>query len=250
MGAALAVVERGEDLRTMAHDALDKWLDQVEAETATAPTLREISERFVASRFTVLSACLETVIRQRYAAELQQTEAVCGCGRRLRWRRLDAKEISTLHGCVTLHRPYFYCDVCGVGFHPLDAKLGLAPAHHQYDIQERTTRLAAELPYGVSDKQFEQLTGRVGLAALHARDAQRRRRGGDPRARSSRRNRDRRPHQDGACGWPSPARARGGVRRGACPRRARPVGARPNAAPGRGAKPKDFGSICWVRRTA
>jgi hypothetical protein len=46
-----------------------------------------------------------------------------------------------------------------VGFHPLDAKLGLAPEYHQYDIQERTTRLGAELPYGVSEAQFAQLTG-------------------------------------------------------------------------------------------
>ena len=55
--------------------------------------------------------------------------------------------------------PYFYCDACGIGYHPLDAKLGLAPEHHQYDIQERTTRLGAELPYGVSDDQFGRLTG-------------------------------------------------------------------------------------------
>ena len=84
MGAALAVVDRREDLWTMAHDALDTWLDQVEAGTSKAPTLREISERFMASRLSLLSACLEAVIRQQYAAELQQTEAVCACGRRLR----------------------------------------------------------------------------------------------------------------------------------------------------------------------
>jgi hypothetical protein len=70
MGAALAVVDRREDLRTMAHEALDKWLDQIEAETATAPTLREISERFLATRADLLGACLETVIRRQYAAEL------------------------------------------------------------------------------------------------------------------------------------------------------------------------------------
>src|SRR5712691_11552006 len=112
MGAALAVVDRWEDLRSMAHDALDTWLDQVEAGTLKAPTLREISERFMASRLALLSACLEAVIRQQYAAELQQTEAVGGCGRRLRRRRLDAKEFSTLHGCVTLHRPYAWTPRC------------------------------------------------------------------------------------------------------------------------------------------
>ena len=127
----------------MAHDALDRWLDQLEATTPTAPTLRELSERFMTTRSELLGACLETVIRQQYAADLAQTEAVCPCGRRLRRRRVDAKELSTLHGRITLERPYFYCDGCGHGFHPLDAKLGLAPQHHQYDIQERTTRLGA-----------------------------------------------------------------------------------------------------------
>jgi hypothetical protein len=143
----------------MAHDALDAWLDQLAADTAEAPTLLEISERFMATRLTLLSACLETVIRQRYATELHQTEAVCGCGRRLHRRRLDAKEISTLHGRLTLHRPYFYGDACGIGFHPLDQKLQLSDQPHQYDIQERTTRVGAELPFGVSGEQFARLTG-------------------------------------------------------------------------------------------
>jgi hypothetical protein len=160
MGAALALVtDQQEDLRTMAHDALDKWLDQIEAETGKTPTLLEISERFMATRSQLLGACLEGLICQQYAAELEQQEAVCECGRRLRRKRLDAKEISTLHGSFTLHRPYFYCEACRFGFHPLDAKLGLSPRRHQYDIQDRSTRIGAELPYGLSAEQFERLTG-------------------------------------------------------------------------------------------
>lgn len=141
----------------MAHDALDKWLDQVEAEIGQTPSLLEMSEQFMATRLELLGACLEAVIRRQYAAELGQSEAVCACGRRL--RRLDAKEISTLHGRFTLERPYFYCEACGVGFHPIDAKLGLSSREHQYDIQDRSTRVGAELPYGVSEEQFRRLTG-------------------------------------------------------------------------------------------
>src|SRR3990170_612582 len=159
MGTAVAVVDREEDLRSMAHDALDAWLDQLEQETSAPPTLLEISERFMATRQQLVEACLETVICQHYAADLAQTEAVCPCGRRLLRRRRDAKERSTLHGRVTLHRPYFYCDTCGTGLHPLDAKLGLSPKHHQYDIQEQTTRVGAELPFALSEEQFERLTG-------------------------------------------------------------------------------------------
>jgi hypothetical protein len=143
----------------MAHEALDAWLDRIEAEATDSPTLLELSERFMATREELLSACLEAVIRRRYAAELAQTEMVCPCGRRLYRRRLDPKELSTLQGRVTIHRPYFYCEPCGVGFHPLDAKLELSSKRHQYDIQDRTTRLGAELPFGLSEAQFERLTG-------------------------------------------------------------------------------------------
>ena len=143
----------------MAHDALDAWLDQMEAESAEPPTWLAISERFMATRLTLLGACLEAIIHQQYAAELAQTEAVCPCGRRLFRRRLDAKELSTLHGRVTLERPYFYCETCGTGFPPLDEKRGLSSKHHQYDIRDRTTRVGAELPFGLSEEQFEHLTG-------------------------------------------------------------------------------------------
>lgn len=143
----------------MAHKVLDEWLDRMEAEAAEQPTLLAISERFMETRLDLLATCLESVITQRYAADLAQTKAACPCGRVLRRRRCDAKEISTLHGRITLHRPYFYCDVCATGFHPLDAKLQRSGKHHQYDIQERSTRVGAELPFGVSEEQFERLTG-------------------------------------------------------------------------------------------
>jgi len=159
MAAAAPVLERRTEVRTMAHKALDEWLDTLEADATEQPTLQEISERFMETRLGLLAACLESVITTRYAADLAQTEAACACGRLLRRRRVDAKEISTLHGRVTLHRPYFYCEACATGFHPLDAKLQLSAKHHQYDIQDRSTRVGAELPFGVSAAQFEGLTG-------------------------------------------------------------------------------------------
>jgi hypothetical protein len=148
-----------EEARTMAHDALDAWLDQLEVDTAETPTLREISERFLQTRPALLNACLEAVIRQRYAQELQQTQAECACGRRLVRRRFDAQAVSTLHGTITLHRPYFYGAVCERGVHPLDAQLQLSDKDHQFEVQERTTRLGADLPCGLSADQFAHLTG-------------------------------------------------------------------------------------------
>jgi hypothetical protein len=157
----------------MAHDALDRWLDQMETTGGRTPTLLELSEHFMATRLTVLGPCLEAVIRERYGADLAQAEATCACGRRVARHRVDTRTISTLHGTVTLTRPYFYCDPCGVGFHPLDAKLGLAPERHQYDIQARTTRVGADLPYAVSEEQFESLTGLRASAHFIPRDRER-----------------------------------------------------------------------------
>ena len=86
-------------------------------------------------------------------------QAYCGAICRLRSWRSDPKELSTLHGRIILHRPYFYCRSCRTGCHPLDAQLQLAAATHQFDIQERSTRLGAEIPFGLSEEQFQRLTG-------------------------------------------------------------------------------------------
>jgi hypothetical protein len=134
----------------MAHDALDRWLDQLGAETSDAPTLREISERFLHTRHTVLSSCLETIIRQRYGKDLQQTEAVCTCGRRL------FSPPARCEGDLDAARP--------IHFAPAVLLLRclrnqLSERHHQFDVRERTTRLGADLPFGLSADQFAHLTG-------------------------------------------------------------------------------------------
>ncbi len=159
MATPARVLTFREDTRAMAHKALDKWLDGIEMEGREPPKLRELSERFMDTRLDLLAACLESVIKKRYAAELKQCEASCECGRVLGRSRFDPKDISTLHGRITLFRPYFYCRVCKKGFHPLDEKLGVSERAHQYDIQEKSTLLAAEIPFGLSEEQFERLTG-------------------------------------------------------------------------------------------
>jgi hypothetical protein len=59
MGLALAARRTlAEEARTMAYDALDAWLDQLEADTSDAPTRREISERFLHMPHALLSSCL------------------------------------------------------------------------------------------------------------------------------------------------------------------------------------------------
>ena len=57
MAAAALVLDDRTEARTMAHQALDEWLDHVEAEAAEKPTLLEISERFMETRLDLLAAC-------------------------------------------------------------------------------------------------------------------------------------------------------------------------------------------------
>jgi hypothetical protein len=45
----------------MAQDALDSWLDQIQANIGKAPTLREMSERFMATLLQLLGAYLAGV---------------------------------------------------------------------------------------------------------------------------------------------------------------------------------------------
>ena len=150
---------RAAGARKMAHDALDKLLDELEAEGEHAPTLRALGERLMISRQHLLATCLETVLKRRFATELTEKERPCACGRTLRSWRSDPKELSTLHGRIILYRPYFYCRTCAKGWHPVDEQLELAAGTHQFDIQERSTRLGAEIPFGLSAEQFQRLTG-------------------------------------------------------------------------------------------
>ena len=89
-----------------------------------------------------------------------QRETDCpGCGQRLRRKRVEQRTLTTLHGPVRLQRPYFYCRDCRIGFHPLDGALALAEEAHQYDVQEKFTRLSAKLPYHEAAAEFAELTG-------------------------------------------------------------------------------------------
>lgn len=74
----------------------------------------------------------------------------------------------TLVGEVELPRPYFYCVPCGQGFAPLDATLGIAPGHKQFDLQQAAAKLAAEVPYETAEELFRELTGmELSTARMH-----------------------------------------------------------------------------------
>ena len=151
-----------EEVRAMAHEAMDKWVDELAPlfEQDIPPQLTELSNYFQKTRLQLLGACMKGVVEKLYAAYLYQQWADCPrCGRTVRRKRLDHKQVSTLHGSFGIDRPYFYCQKCRHGFHPLDEALALAPAYHQYDIQQRATATAAKMPFAESAEHFEDLTG-------------------------------------------------------------------------------------------
>ena len=146
----------------MAHEAIDLWVDGRTPlfEQQTPAQLNDLSNHFQESRQELLGACMKALVEKLYAGYLDQEWAGCPqCGKTLRRKRLDQKELSTLQGSFVIHRPYFYCPKCRHGFYPLDEALALAPEHHPYDIQQRITATAAQMPFAGSAEHFEDLTG-------------------------------------------------------------------------------------------
>jgi hypothetical protein len=167
-----AVVDPFEAFQAEVLASVQQWLEQFRplAEAAARPTLQELSETLLRTRSELMGPCMQAVIELLYAPFFAETTTCCPlCNRSLSRKRLGAKTCSTLHGEFTLQRPYFYCATCDWGGHPLDLALGVAREHHQYDIQERAIRLAADLPYQPVAAHFEHLTGvAIGDHCLHA----------------------------------------------------------------------------------
>jgi hypothetical protein len=151
-----------EEVRRMAHDALDRWIDTLAPlfERTKPPTLMELSAHMTATRGAFLGGCLEALTQELYRHYGDQREAECpGCGKTLRAKRTDRKTVSTLQGKAGIERPYFHCRTCNIGYHPLDEALALAREVHQYDIQEKVLKLATDMPYARAAELVSELTG-------------------------------------------------------------------------------------------
>ncbi|MEO5371596.1 MAG: ISKra4 family transposase [Magnetococcus sp. DMHC-1] len=112
------------------------------------------------TRMALFGPCMKAAVEQIHSDLIGQVTASCPeFGKVVHRKRLDSKRVSTLNGEFSLDRPYFYCKSCQQGFHPLDEALGMASACHQYDIQEQSVHVAAELPFEMSAKLFADLTG-------------------------------------------------------------------------------------------
>lgn len=138
--------------RQQAHQQLDLFLDQLEADMAPCPeeqpTLLQMSEALRQGRGALTGGLLQAYVAKTFASYLVQAQASCpGCGCALPARPSRPRTVETLVGPLTLERPYFYCEDCRQGFYPLDQALGLSDHRKQYDIQQAASALAVEMPY-------------------------------------------------------------------------------------------------------
>ena len=134
MGLAARIIqpEHTEIFRDMIHDEVDKWVDVIIDKVfkdGKESTLSELSEVLSKTKQEFFGACFQALMEQKYVDLLKQEYADCPkCGKRCKQRRLNPKEMETLHGPSKLNRPWFYCLDCNHGFCPLDKILELSPA--------------------------------------------------------------------------------------------------------------------------
>lgn len=74
-------------------------------------------------------------------------QTACPCGGVARYRGRYPLELVTAAGRIRVRRAYFHCATCGQGGCPVDARLGLGPAHTTPTAQARLAVLAALVPY-------------------------------------------------------------------------------------------------------
>lgn len=150
------------EFRNMIHDEVDKWVDLIVAEAfedGKKPTLTELSELFAKTKKQFFGACLQVLIENKYAGVLDQEYAPCPkCGKMCKRRRADVKQIVSMQGPSALKRPWFYCVDCSYGFSPLDQVLELSRKKYQFDVQQKSTRTTAEVPFSGGSDLFAELT--------------------------------------------------------------------------------------------
>ena len=165
MGLAASVIEPDakRNFRNMIHDEVDKWVDQIIDEVFEDnknPTMMELSELFSKTKQKFFGACFQALLEQKYAGSLVQEYAPCPeCGKMCKRRRDHIKEMMTMHGPSVLKRPWFYCVDCSNGFIPLDSELEISRKKYQFDVQKKSVKTTAEVPFSCGSDLFSDLTG-------------------------------------------------------------------------------------------
>lgn len=157
-------------IRAQLHEALDKWLDEIEATMKKPkPTLEEITKAVFEQRQQLTAAITEGLITSKYQQEQERDSYPCQeCGSELRGRQTAAVKIETMVGGLEIKRPYFYCVKCQRGYYRLDEELQLSDRRKQADLQQAIVKLTKEVPYETACELFQELTGlKVSVNTAH-----------------------------------------------------------------------------------
>jgi hypothetical protein len=93
------------------------------------------------------------------AGEDAPARGECGEGHSTRLVQLRPKTIHTLLGGVQVTRGYYHCGACGVGFAPLDARLGVVGTSLSPGLVQACAVAGKEMPYATTTAFIEQVTG-------------------------------------------------------------------------------------------
>ena len=149
------------DLRIKMHQALDRWLDDLENEMKEPqPKLEQITQAVFQARQNLTQTITQGLIECRYQEEQEREFYQClECRKVLTARDRPARTVETMVGQINLKRPYFYCVSCQQGFYPLDDALDLSSRRKQADLQQAIVKLTKEVPYETACELLEDLTG-------------------------------------------------------------------------------------------
>jgi hypothetical protein len=155
-------IDERKGFRETMHRELDKFLDELTGvfEEDRRQTLAELSDTLTQKRGALLGACLQHLLEERYSDALNKEESPCPhCGKLCRKRRDVVKRLQTMQGPCELKRPWFYCVSCRRGFVPFDTEAEISRREKQFDIQKRSIKVAAQLPFADASEMFDDLTG-------------------------------------------------------------------------------------------
>ncbi len=151
-----------EELRSMAHDHLDKSLEKLRPlfSREDKPDLWEISEAIQEIKQDLSGAIVQEAAHALHQDSAHQEVSSCpNCKKQLKKIRDTSRHIETKNGSSHLTRAYFYCNDCKIGFSPLDDNLDLSQRRKQGDLQQLALKFLAKMPFREAAELFYESTG-------------------------------------------------------------------------------------------
>jgi hypothetical protein len=88
-----------------------------------------------------------------------QREVPCSCGRPARFHEMRSKQLTTVVGPVTIHRPYYLCAHCHQGQSPRDAELDVLGTECSPGVRRMMALVGSDTSFEHGREQLETLAG-------------------------------------------------------------------------------------------